>query len=142
MLLSDELERVKGSNAIAVRAVCGRDVTSVIACGEVGPYALIDSVEQARAIHEREARNFGQVDLGQLGVELDQLSLIRGQRDLVDDSISFIVYIYLVEQKKGCSLISDRIYLKAADSVFLYKASSAYAVYNETGIIDCERQQQ
>ena len=56
--------------------------------------------------------------------------------------ISFIVYIYLVEQKKGCSLISDRIYLKAADSVFLYKASSAYAVYNETGIIDCERQQQ
>ena len=52
MRLSNKFEIVQGSNAVAVCAVCGRDIASVIAGGEVGPYALIDSVEQAWTIHE------------------------------------------------------------------------------------------
>ena len=37
---------------------------------EAGPHGLVHSMERLRAVHEREGRNIGQVDLDQFRVDL------------------------------------------------------------------------
>ena len=48
-------------------------------------------MEHGRTIHQGEAGNLGQVDLGQLGVQILQLSSVSGGGDLLDESLSLVI---------------------------------------------------